>query len=451
MNTVSVLVECDQDLPIAIISDPPVLNPGTSVQLDASTSSAGSEFSYIWSTDDGNIVSGENSLVPIVDQPGTYCLTVVNVNNGCENSTCVQVEQSATSTLVADAGPDIIIDCTTTVINTTIGGPNTSVGDSICYTWVNDFTQQVISDSMTAVITDFGFYILTVLDKTTNETAMDTVQFVENLIVPTISVNVTDILTCQDTIVDITVIGNDTYDYSWTTNGGNIVSDPNEKDIQVDAPGEYQLVASDPTNGCFTSISVIVEQDVETGIVTGPTTISCGPLDLLLDFITKPGNFSYAWLPQEGLEIIDDLQVRISLSGTYTLVQTNLDTGCEVLYLFNIEIADPFEIDLGPDIEVDCSVFPIVLGVENLPIGGIYDYSWFGPGGFSSNQMQISVEIPGTYTLTATDLNSGCLASDEITIAQSTPPISILSSTIDWYRFSKSRESSCRNIYHRSY
>ncbi len=49
-----------------------------SVTLNGASSSSGGTISYAWTTTNGNIVSGGNSVSPIVNQPGTYTLTVTN-------------------------------------------------------------------------------------------------------------------------------------------------------------------------------------------------------------------------------------------------------------------------------------------------------------------------------------------------------------------------------------
>ena len=61
------------------------------VQLDASGSSSTSMHQISWTTADGNIVSDSTSLLPIVDQAGTYSLTIIDTINGCENSASVSV------------------------------------------------------------------------------------------------------------------------------------------------------------------------------------------------------------------------------------------------------------------------------------------------------------------------------------------------------------------------
>ncbi|MBK8955770.1 MAG: T9SS type A sorting domain-containing protein [Saprospiraceae bacterium] len=61
------------------------------VGLDGSASSSGPEFSYAWSTLDGNIKSGANTLYPNVDKKGTYELLVSNSRNFCFSSATTEV------------------------------------------------------------------------------------------------------------------------------------------------------------------------------------------------------------------------------------------------------------------------------------------------------------------------------------------------------------------------
>jgi gliding motility-associated-like protein len=61
------------------------------VNLTGSGSSIGLGVSYLWTTRDGQIVSGAQSLVPIVDEAGRYLLTVSNANNGCFDTASITV------------------------------------------------------------------------------------------------------------------------------------------------------------------------------------------------------------------------------------------------------------------------------------------------------------------------------------------------------------------------
>ena len=76
---------------------PEIICENASLQLDGTQSNMGENFSYEWVTEDGNIVSGANTLTPIINAPGDYVLTVLNNNNNCADTDTVQVTLTETS------------------------------------------------------------------------------------------------------------------------------------------------------------------------------------------------------------------------------------------------------------------------------------------------------------------------------------------------------------------
>ncbi len=100
--TVTVGAQCPASDNIEVIVNPlPIVNAGATqkitcespqVQLDGSASSNSEIFNYSWSsTNGGNIVSGNNTLMPIVDEAGTYELRITNSNTSCQNSASVEI------------------------------------------------------------------------------------------------------------------------------------------------------------------------------------------------------------------------------------------------------------------------------------------------------------------------------------------------------------------------
>ncbi|RMG80164.1 MAG: hypothetical protein D6714_15185, partial [Bacteroidetes bacterium] len=74
----------DTDPPFADAGAPQTLNcHHATVILDGSNSASGTGLSFLWTTPDGNIVNGAQTLTPEVDAGGNYYLTITNQNNGC--------------------------------------------------------------------------------------------------------------------------------------------------------------------------------------------------------------------------------------------------------------------------------------------------------------------------------------------------------------------------------
>jgi len=86
------------DAPIADAGMDQTLNCwNSSLPLDGNNSSAAPDFVYQWSSVNGNIVSGNSTLTPIVDQQDTYTLIVTNEDNDCSASDSAEVYEEIIS------------------------------------------------------------------------------------------------------------------------------------------------------------------------------------------------------------------------------------------------------------------------------------------------------------------------------------------------------------------
>ena len=90
LDTVRILE--NKTKPIASIEEPSYLSCMDSIiQLDALNSSQGTTYEYQWTTLDGQLLSGLNSLNPSISKPGNYTLQVLDKNNFCTASDTQQV------------------------------------------------------------------------------------------------------------------------------------------------------------------------------------------------------------------------------------------------------------------------------------------------------------------------------------------------------------------------
>jgi PKD-like domain len=93
INPIPVTVSADFTEPAVFATVPGTLNCSTtSLSINGTGTLTGSSITYEWSTNGGNIVSGANTLTPVVDAPGAYTILVSNLLNGCTSTESVLVE-----------------------------------------------------------------------------------------------------------------------------------------------------------------------------------------------------------------------------------------------------------------------------------------------------------------------------------------------------------------------
>ena len=102
-------VIADINLPnISIISTDTITCLRDSIQLDASASDSGSNFTFSWSTNDGNFNSNPTDYQPFVTSAGTYQLEIENTNNGCKNLSAITVFENLDTAIISLNTPEII-------------------------------------------------------------------------------------------------------------------------------------------------------------------------------------------------------------------------------------------------------------------------------------------------------------------------------------------------------
>ncbi|MEX0362688.1 MAG: hypothetical protein AB3N10_17065, partial [Allomuricauda sp.] len=210
-------------------------------------------YSYQWTANGGNIVSGANQPRAIVNRAGTYVLNVTHTFTGCSNTDEVIV--SANGAPNADAGADKTLDCTRTEV--TLGTPSIA---GMAYQWTTT-NGNIVSGGSTseAVVDKPGTYTLIETDISSSCSASDIVLVTENFTPPVIDLESEQELILGETIT-IGAPEDASYTYFWTTTEGNIVTGENLSQITVDRPGKYTLEITKRETGCSAQYSVIVLQ-----------------------------------------------------------------------------------------------------------------------------------------------------------------------------------------------
>ncbi|MCU0348339.1 MAG: choice-of-anchor L domain-containing protein, partial [Saprospiraceae bacterium] len=201
-TTALVTVDENVEVPLVNIAPAdPITCETAEVTLDASGSSAGSNFSYEWTSPTGSFTSGQSLMNPTVDAAGTYNLLITNILNECTNTGQVLVEASIE---LPDALANVaaMLDCE--VEEVALSGLGSSIGPDFSYAWIGP---GITADSTTLepLVNAPGTYQLTVLNGATGCSATVSVTVGQDLNLPTVAAGMDAEFSC--TSVSLTLDG----------------------------------------------------------------------------------------------------------------------------------------------------------------------------------------------------------------------------------------------------
>ncbi len=429
-STDQVVITQDASLPTAVAGNGPTLTCAvTSAPLDATGSSIGVQYTYTWSTQDGQIISGGNTLAPIVGEPGTYQLIVLNTQNSCQAVSSVVVDEDVIAPTALTGGP---ITLTCTDLSLQLSGQGSSTGNQFAYQWSTQ-NGQILSGATTLnpVIGEPGDYVLQVTDQINGCASSATAVVLQDVNAPIAAAATPGELTCQTTTLSLAGAGSSVgqnFVYQWVaSNGGQILNGSTSLSPLVSEPGTYTLQVTNNDNGCTETAVVNVSENITLpGVNAGPDDeVTCSEPQLSLSAIAAGGvnGVSYAWTASNGGVIVSGANTAnpvIGTGGTYSLVVTDLYNGCtnSDQLLININQTPPTAL-IAPPAQLTCAVQSVQLNGAGSSTGGQFDYSWSGPGIVSgTNTLNPTVNQPGLYSLDILNTNNGCSSQLTTTVVQ---------------------------------
>lgn len=436
-----VVVGADLAEPTVVVSDMNAeINCTTpSIMLDGTGSSTG-DFTYLWTTNGGGIASDETTLMPTVTAAGEYILTVTDTINGCTASDSTTVTQDA-NLPIANAGPDRTLTCE--VLTVQLDGSNSSIGSEFKYFWTG--TGNITSDPTTiAPFADAGgTYTLEVLDTINNCTATSTMTVMMDTIAPIPNPVASGILTCSQPEILLsqgTPVGNN-ITVGWDVIAGTIAGANAQGDLIINAVGTFQLTLTNNDNGCKDSASIVVMQNIVEPIADAGDDIEldCGQTTATLDGSgSSTGvDYIYQWTALSGNPPGNPTTQTPSISsaGEYLIMVTDTINGCMSMDTVVVTESDDYPIvEAGANGTITCTNPEITLDASLVSSSGPdYFIEWVAASGSgividgNENTLMPTVNEPGAYILTITNLNNNCSAMDQLFVSSNnTPPVAML-------------------------
>jgi len=396
-----------------------------SVALDGSGSSGGPGISYLWTTTDGSILSGDTTLTPLVAATGTYLLQVTNATNNCQSLSSVQVS-SMTQTPTAVASSPQTLTCALNQIS--LDGSGSSAGVNFIYQWSGP---GIVSGGATTspLVNAPGTYALTVTDQTNGCTATTSAIAAENTMPPTASASSSQTLTCAMNQISLDGSGSSAganFSYQWS--GPGIVSGGTTLSPLVNAAGTYNLTVTDQSNGCtaMAGLSAVANTTPPLASAVSPQTLNCTLLQISLSGAGSSvgANFTYQWSGPGIVSGGTTLSPLVNAAGTYGLTVTDQSNGCTAMAGLTAlaNTTSPLASAASPQ-TLNCTLLQISLSGAGSSVGANFTYQWSGPGILSGGTtLSPLVNAAGTYGLTVTDQSNGCTAMAGLTAAANTTP-----------------------------
>jgi hypothetical protein len=382
----------------------------TSATATANVGGGTSPYSYLWP-------DGQTSAIATFTAPGTYTVTITD-NNNCTKTAFGTITGNITPpNAVATANGSL--SCSNP--STTLSCTGSSSGANFTLQWGSPNGGNIVSGSTTCnpTVNAAATYVLTVTNTTNGCTSTASTQVLSTINPPGATATGGN-LNCLVTTINLQAISptqNVTYAWSGPSGFTSTLQNPS-----VTVAGNYQLTVTNPANGCTSTATAVVTQNITapTASATAGPVLTCAQLSSQVFATTTANNPTYAWAgPNNFSSAVQNPTV--NAPGTYIVTITSPSNGCtnSATALVTQDIAPPaLATNVGPTItctQLSSQVF--ATSANNAT------YAWTGPNNFSSTTQNPTVNAAGAYKVTVTLPTNGCTSSATATVLlNQTPP-----------------------------
>ena len=388
------------------------------------------EVLFSWSSFNGNIVSGHDSSVVVVDAEGHYSLEMYFYNEGvlCGpyilSETVVREEVYPEENIIEEGvlgcdGETVILDAS-----------NSQNSDQ--FAWETISGSEIIGDTdqSSIEINGPGIYQLTLTHEYTGCKKEIQLEVEPPPGVPLARINLLDSLRCGQSSIWLDAEGSTEDEhivYKWEAENDRLLSIPDSFSVEVEWEGTVILSVIDTMVQCTTTtqVELVFDEDFLTAELWASDTLNCEipEVELGADVFDNHFRAFFQWKNQQGniLYESDSLENLAVESGGWYYFRAYDDTGrCH--FADSIEVVEhldePF-IDLGENLDFYCSTLTVVLGEEMVFSDSSLAFMWYSPDGqivSEPDQQLIEAADPGRYFLEVEHPISKCTFVDSIDV-----------------------------------
>ncbi|MBK8721833.1 MAG: gliding motility-associated C-terminal domain-containing protein [Saprospiraceae bacterium] len=435
----TIVVTANQVFPTVALAKSNDLNClNISSELDGTGSTAGNEMEYLWTTVNGNISSGNNTIKATISKGGMYYFKVQNTLTGCSKTDSIFVNEDK-SQPNASIDPTSKLSC---IMPSTVLVGNGPIGANFKYSWSTSNGNIVNGGTTLNPLVDKGGLYQLIISNTINGCKDTATLLVDaNLNKPKSDAGaLNQLLDCKKS--NVTLGGGSTstgvnYYYQWFRDGIPVTSGFNAKTIIANVKGQYLFEVVDTSSGCRDTSYVNITKDtlVPTATIKLPVnTITCTTPMIQLDGSGSSVGvrFNYLWKTVGG-SISGATNTNITTvndQGNYTLVVRDTLNNCidsvSVNVIKNVNI--PTAIISTNNAKITCDNPNISFNSTGSTSGSKIVYDWKTLNGNYSSTVNGNAAIAdktGNYYLVLTDTSNNCKDTSNIIVVNgnTTKPI----------------------------
>ncbi|MDO8367708.1 MAG: hypothetical protein Q7T20_12985, partial [Saprospiraceae bacterium] len=231
----------------------------TATTLNGSVSGTPNPTTFQWSNNGNPVGSGSSSLT--VNTPGQYVLLVTDELTFCTATASISVTQNLDLPALSVANPALL---TCSNPSQTLTGSSTVGGIQFFWASIVGTDTTILGHGTTLPVSASGSYFLIGLNPANNCANAISVNVTADQIPPSANAGAPFTLDCAGETAGLNGSGSGapTLSYAWTSQDGHFVSGAMTANPLIDEAGTYQLLVTNPANGCTATDAVTIEPEI---------------------------------------------------------------------------------------------------------------------------------------------------------------------------------------------
>ncbi len=342
----------------------------TSTTLNGSVSGTPNTTSVQWINN--SVVVGNNNALS-VSSPGQYNFIVLDNVTSCADTSSITITQSLNPPALTVAAPNLL---TCILPNQTLSGSSTVSGVQFAWATITGSDTTILGNGPTLSISTPGTYFLLGVNPANNCENATAVNVIANQNPPIALAGAPFTLDCAGETAGLNGSGSGAANltYTWTSQDGHFVSGVNTATPQIDEPGVYQLLVTNPANGCTDSDAVTIEPEIPVAFASVEQPSCLDPKGVIqIDSVTglsAPILYSL----NNSQPATQNLFVSLS-PGTYTIDVLG-GNGCNATTVVVLQTPDPVVLTLSPTATINLGYSYLLDATVNIPSSDIASVSW---------------------------------------------------------------------------